>query len=181
VRPTGWSLSATMVAAVLFFVGGHGTTDSEMRLLGFAGGGMLAVAGAALGFVGMRRARGLQHEASTLPPTRADRFLLDRRRAPRHDTRLPVQFSVNGRSYPATLINVSANGALLRLRIDPGETVTASVGQAVNIEDYPAGTLARIGRSGVYVDFAVRFEAVPQPLPRRRSLVETTSSRGIDP
>jgi len=181
VRSTGWSLSATVVAAVLFFFGGRGTTDNEMRLLGLAGGGTLAVAGAVLGLVGMRRARSSQRESSPLAPAHASRFLLDRRRAPRHDTRLPVQFSVNGRSYPATLINVSATGALLRLRIDPGETVIASVGQPVNIEDYPAGTLARIGRSGVYVDFAIRFEPAPQPIPPRRALVESTSARGIDP
>jgi hypothetical protein len=32
------------------------------------------------------------------------------------------------------------------------------VGQPVTIEDHPAGTIARVGTHGIYVDFAVEFE-----------------------
>jgi hypothetical protein len=88
---------------------------------------------------------------------------------------------VNGHRYDATLLSVSARGALLRLCTVPGIALHADVGQPVRIEDYPAGTLARIGKSGVYVDFAVRFDA-PQPARQTAdSLVEAealTARRG---
>ncbi len=154
-RPLAWSSLVTGVAAGLFLVMGHGSSDSNLRRLGAAGGAALALGGAALG-VCRRDSRVHWDEASITAP--APRFFLERRRAPRHAVHSPVRLSVNGTSCSATLLSVSASGALLRLRNLPGSSLDAHVGEPVRIEDYPAGTLARIGTHGVYVDFAVTFD-----------------------
>jgi hypothetical protein len=155
VRPLAWSSLVTGVAAGLFLVMGHGASDSNLRRLGAAGGAALALAGAAMG-VCRRDSRVHGDEASVTGPS--PRFFLERRRAPRHAVQLPVRLSVNGTSCSATLLSVSASGALLRLRNLSGSSLHAQVGEPVRIEDYPAGTLARIGSHGVYVDFAVSFD-----------------------
>jgi len=160
VNPVRWSLVVTVVATGIFWLEGRGASDDGLRLMGLASGLGLALCGAILGFRGLQRTHGSSPESLASRP-HTTRFMLDRRRTPRHDVRIPVRFSVNGKSYAATLVSVSAGGALLRLRLDPGEALAAAVGQPVRIEEYPAGTLARIGRSGVYVDFAVRFEPTP--------------------
>jgi hypothetical protein len=164
-----WSLVATLVAATLFVLGRDDMSETGMRWLGAAGGGVLALAGFAFGIFQRRSVPPLPKSLATSPL--AERFFLDRRRAPRHAVSLPVQLAVNGHSYPATLVSVGARGALLRLRPEPGQSLHAQVGQPVRIADYPAGTLSRIGRSGVYVDFAVQFTpersavvAEPQPV-----------------
>lgn len=178
-RPQALSLVATGVAAVLFVAAHDGVSDAGLRGLGALGGGALALAGVALG--------ALRHRVTPTPQSTSGRspvgvrFFLDRRRAPRHDVSLPVRFAVNGHTYPATLVSVGAQGALLRLRDVPGEPLRAQVGQLVRIEDYPAGTLARIGRSGVYVDFAVQFDSgrtVANPDPQREAVLLGRSARG---
>ena len=70
-----------------------------------------------------------------------------------------MQVAVNGHRCEATLLNVSSQGALLRLHDRPDARWLTEVGQPVTIEDHPAGTIARVGSHGIYVDFAVEFEA----------------------
>jgi hypothetical protein len=156
-----WSLVVTGLATGLFIVEGRGATDESLRRMGATGGALLAVVAAVWG---LWRGAGRRHvdPPAVARPTVVGRFFLERRRAPRHVVQIPVRLSVNGHRYDATLLSVGARGALLRLRTTPGEKLHAEVGQAVRIEDYPAGTLARIGASGVYVDFAVRFEPLPE-------------------
>lgn len=177
--PIRWSLVATAAAALLFWSEGRGASDASLRLMGLAGGAGLVLVGVLLGLLGLRGRRGVSSDVPESASTHTSRFFLDRRRAPRHDVRIPVRFSVNGQSYAATLVNVSAGGALLRLRLDPGETLTAGVGQPVRIADYPSGTLARIGRSGVYVDFAVRFEPAPLRPQTDPPLVESSTGSSL--
>lgn len=161
-RPLAWSLVATGVAAALL-AASEGASNTGLRSLGAAGGAALAIAGAAFGV--SRSRPPTTEDPADLHRTGSTRFFLERRRAPRHDVRIPVRFAVNGHTYPATLVSVGARGALLRLRSEPGEVLHAVVGQPVRIEDYPAGTLARIGTCGVYVDFAVRFEPAGHGVP----------------
>jgi hypothetical protein len=173
-RPVVWSLVATGLAVILFAAGGQASSDTALRGLGAAGGGVAALVGALAGW--RARRRGPTVTAAVDSPL-ASRFFLERRRASRHAVQIPVRFAVDGRSYTATLVNVSAGGALLRLRPEPGETLYAQVGDPVHLEDYPAGTLARIGTHGVYVDFAVRFGPATGPSPERRVVESVAAPR----
>lgn len=179
-RPFATSLTATAMAAALFAVGSGGFSDDGLRGLGAAGGAALAIFAIAFGAT---RTRGRSNpipqktaEANHRELLPVHRFLLERRQAPRHDVQLPVQFAIDGQSYAATLVSVSARGALLRLSDEPGTKLQALIGQPVRIEDYPAGTLARIGNRGVYLDFAVQFEPIAAA-PSEPVLVESASGR----
>ena len=175
-KPFAWSFVVTGMAGVLFAVRPDGFSDASLRGLGAVGGAALALAGAAWGASRCRYPRQQVTEDATR--VAAPRFFLDRRRVPRHEVALPVQLAVNGSTYPATLLSVGARGALLRLESAPGQALETQVGQPVRIEGYPAGMLSRIGDSGgVYVDFAVQFEA-PKPVTTPEpELVETAAVR----
>lgn len=154
-KPLVWSIVVTALAGALFMALGHQTSDTGLRTLGMAGGAAVALSGVALGLC---RRDSRVHWDDTTETAIAPRFFLERRRAPRHSVRTPVTVSVNGESCDATLLSVSASGALLRLQVTPGKHLHAEVGQAVRIADYPAGTVARVGAHGLYVDFAVAFD-----------------------
>ena len=62
-----WGSLVTGIAAGLFLVMGYGTSDSDLRRLGAAGGAALALAGAALG-VCRRDSRVHWDDASTTAP-----------------------------------------------------------------------------------------------------------------
>ena len=157
-KPLAWSLVVTGVAAALFLALGDRASDTGLRTMGLAGGAAVALAGVALGLC---RRDSRVHWDDTSEITIAPRFFLERRRAPRHSVRTPVTVSVNGESCNATLLSVSASGALLRLRVQPGRQLHAELGQPVRITDYPAGVVARVGTHGLYVDFAVAFDRQP--------------------
>jgi len=154
-KAMAWSLLVTGAAAALPVSIGHDSVD--LRWVGASGGAALALAGVLLGILktGSRRRKADPECDATL----LSRFFRDRRSAARHRVEIPVRVSVNGSSCEATLLNVSSSGALLRLRPHPGQRLLADVGAPVSIEDYPAGTVARVGPHGLYVDFAVEFQA----------------------
>ena len=175
-KPLAWSVMVTGLAGTLLLTLGSGTSDTGLRAIGMAGGGAVALAGLALRLC--RRDSRVQWDDTTEAAV-APRFFLERRRAPRHAVRHPVTVSVNGQSCDATLLSVSARGALLRLRATPGRRLQAEVGQPVRIADYPAGTVARLGAHGLYVDFAVTFDrqSTPQIQPNEPQLT-SSSARG---
>ena len=154
-RAVAWSLAVTGLAATLLAVCGRDLPGAHLRWLGGSGGAVLALAGVLLGFLHPDTRQGID-----LPTDGAllRRFFQERRRASRHRVEIPVRVSVNGCACEATLLNVSSAGALLRLQARPGQRVPAEIGQPVTIEDYPAGTIARVGAHGIYVDFAIAFE-----------------------
>lgn len=157
-KPLAWSLLATGLASALFVTFGPRASDTGLRTLGLTGGATVALAGVAIGLC--RRDSRVQWDDTT-EATLGPRFFLERRRAPRHSVRMPVTVSVNGESCNAQLLSVSATGALLRLRAEPGRPMQAEPGQPVRIAEYPAGTVARVSAHGLYVDFAVAFERAP--------------------
>jgi hypothetical protein len=150
-----WSLVATGLAAVLLAVADRGMSGADPRWLGASGGALLALAGLRLGVLraGRRREHEIPAGEALLP-----RFFRERRRSPRHGVEIPVRLAINGHVREATLLSVSSSGALLRLHTRPGESPAAEIGQPVTIEDYPAGTVARVGTHGIYVDFAIAFD-----------------------
>ena len=170
-RAVIWSLAATAAAAVLLVLGGREVSGAQLRWMGASGGAALALAGVLLGILHAGSAR-LQKRATrgALVP----RFFHERRRSPRHAVDILVRLRVNGHVYDATLVSVSSSGALLRLRTRPGEGVAAEEGQPVSIQDYPAGTVVRVGPHGMYVDFAIAFDyglSTPALEPAARSSV----------
>lgn len=175
-KPLAWSVVVTGLAGALFLGLGSRASDTGLRALGVVGGAAIALAGVALGLC--RRDSRVQWD-DTIEAAVAPRFFLERRRAPRHSVRSAVTVSVNGESCDATLLSVSASGALLRLRVAPGRRLQAEVGQPVRIADYPAGTVARMGAHGLYVDFAVTFDrqSTPQIQPGEPQL-SSSSARG---
>jgi hypothetical protein len=150
-----WGLLATGLAAVLLALADRGMSGADPRWLGASGGALLALAGLRLGFVRAGRRRDLELPAEG---AFARRFFQERRRSPRHSVEIPVRLAVNGHVREATLLSVSSTGALLRLHARPGESLADEIGQTVTIEDYPAGTIARVGTHGIYVDFAIAFD-----------------------
>ena len=145
----------TGLAAVLIAVAGRDRAGSDLRCLGAAGGAGLALAGVLLGILRSDRRIGIG------PPGHAPvtpRFHGERRRSPRRAATDPVVVAVDGHRCEATLLNVSSQGALLRLHERTDAKWITEVGQPVTIEDHPAGTIARVGSHGIYVDFAVEFE-----------------------
>jgi hypothetical protein len=153
-----WSFGATLLAAAVLTIASAVDTAPSLQWLGAGCGGALALAGVILGF---QRGGGPRDGGLPIPTTA--RFFVERRRAPRHAVSFPVNLRVNGSACRAQLLSVSSSGALLRLQPRPGEQLAARVGEPVAIDDYPAGTITRIGSSGVYVDFAVAFEPTRAP------------------
>ena len=164
-RPIWWSFLATLLAAGVLLVATTMEATPTMRWVGAGCGGVLALLGIALG---VQRCSGARDTG--LPIATTARFFVERRRAPRHGVDFPVNLRVNGSACRARLLSVSSSGALLRLQPQPGEKLTANVGEPVAIDNYPAGTITRIGPHGVYVDFAIAFEAATrQPIASRVS------------
>lgn len=149
-----WSFGATLLAAAALWIATTVEAAPALRWVGAGCGAALALAGVALGIH-----RGSGRRDAGLPLAGTARFFVERRRAPRHGVDFPVNLRVNGDACSAQLLSVSSSGALLRLQPRPGEKLTARVGEPVAIDDYPAGTITRIGPHGVYVDFAIAFEA----------------------
>jgi hypothetical protein len=173
VKPFAWSLVVTGLASILGLLLNERATDTRLRTMGATGGAVVALSGAAFGLV--RRGSNPRHRVDVDASEVEPRFFLEHRRAPRHSVRMPVRLTVNGESCSATLLSVSARGALLRLAPGSDERLRAQVGHLVQIENYPAGTLARIGAHGAYIDFAVSFDAAPPAEARERVLA--TSGR----
>ena len=160
-----WSFGTTLLAAATLLITSVVDAAPAMHWVGAGCGGALALAGVALGMQ-----RGTGRRDTGLPIATTARFFVERRRAPRHGVDFPVNLRVNGSACRARLLSVSSSGALLRLQPRPGEKLTAHVGEPVAIDDYPAGTITRIGPHGVYVDFAIAFEAAAtQPVASRAS------------
>lgn len=113
-------------------------------------GAALALAGVVFGVV--------RRSPSGNVPETLDRFFLERRRSPRHAVEIPVRLGANGTSHVATLVSISASGALLRLPAAVPK-LQASTGELVSLGDYPTGRLVRVGPAGLYIEFAVAFEA----------------------
>jgi len=156
VRPVACSLAGTAIAVALFVVAGRDDSSSKLRMLGAGAGAALALSAVVFGLC--RRDSGVRWDDD--PQTSlAPRFFYERRRTARQATRTPVRLAVNGRTCEALVLSVSASGALLRLRGSAGRDLGAEIGQPVRIDEFPAGRLARIGNHGVYVDFAVEFDA----------------------
>lgn len=151
-RPWAWSAMVTGAAAALFVLVGEHTTD--LRVAGAVGGALLAATGVFLGGrpAGLRAPAGT---SATAPPMQ--RFFRERRTSLRQAVGSRVHVSVDGHAYEATLLNVSSTGALLRLAPHVARRLRTEVGTPVRIEDRPAGTVARVGAQGLYVDFAVAF------------------------
>lgn len=160
-RPATWSLLVTAAAAALYGLHGRDIAASELRWMGLGGGALLALGGVLFGVLRPGRARAALRPPDLNPLPR--RFFGERRRAPRHGVEIPVRVSIDGQTCDATLLCISASGALLRWRGDPGRMRSARLGQPVTIADYPAGTIARIGPDGLFVDFAVAFDRTPAP------------------
>jgi hypothetical protein len=154
-KPVAWCFAATGAAAVLAVVAAR-FPGVDLRWLGAACGAGLAIAGVRFGFLhrGSMRRIAVPAATSALVP----RFFQERRHAPRHAVQLPVHLAIDGHDYDASLVSISSGGALLRLRGRPGQGPSVRVGQPVTIQDYPAGTIARVGPHGVYVDFAISFD-----------------------
>jgi len=160
-----WSFGSTLFAAATLWIASAAEAAPALRWVGAGCGGALALAGVALGI--HRRA---DRRDPGLPLGTTARFFVERRRAPRHGVDFQVNLRVNGDACRARLLSVGSSGALLRLQPRPGEKLTARVGESVAIDDYPAGTITRIGSHGVYVDFAIAFEpAAIQPAASRAS------------
>ena len=172
-KAVGYSIAGTLVAAVLFTAIGRDDSDSKLRMLGAGGGAAIALVAVALGVC--RRNPHVRWDDDP-EVSLAPRFFFERRRAPRHATRTPAHLTVNGRTCDAVVLSVSATGALLRLRGQPGRALHAQVGQPVRIDEFPAGRLARIGNHGVYVDFAVQFDAAEHGGDAEAADVTLTSS-----
>ena len=154
-KTISWSLVVTGLAAALIAVAGRDKPGFDLRCLGAAGGAGLALAGVLLGI--LRSDRRLGVGAPGHAPL-APRFHRERRRSPRRAATDPVHVAVDGHRCEATLLNVSSQGALLRLHGRSEAMLSTEVGQPVTIEDHPNGTIARVGTHGIYVDFAVEFE-----------------------
>jgi hypothetical protein len=172
-RAVAWSLLITAVAAAVFLLRGRDLPPTEMRWMAVSGGALLALAGVLVGALG---AGGVPAPAAAPPSGGPGRFFRDRRRSPRHAVEVPVRLTIDGFACEATLVSVSASGALLRWRGDTERARRARVGQPVTIQDYPAGTLARVGPNGLYVDFAVAFDRTPPP--PALATAEHSASRG---
>jgi hypothetical protein len=154
-KAVGYSIVVTVMAALVFAALGRGDSDSTLRLLGAGGGAAIALVAVALGVC--RRNPYVRWDDDP-EVSLAPRYFFERRRTPRQATRTPAHLMVNGCTCDAVILSVSATGALLRLRGQPGRALNAQVGQPVRIDNFPAGRLARIGNHGVYVDFAVQFD-----------------------
>jgi hypothetical protein len=150
-RAVVWSVVVTAAAAGLLGLAGQA---ADLRVAGVAGGGIVALVGLSLGILapGARRKPTAEAVAAPLP-----RFFGERRRAVRRRAETAVRVSVDGHAYPALLLNVSSNGALLRLPPHVARRLQGEVGAPVRIEGHPAGSVARVGACGLYVDFAVQF------------------------
>jgi hypothetical protein len=172
-KPSAWGLAATAVAAGLFLAVHAGTSKTKLRRLGATGGAVAAIARVAL--VARRRESGF-FEVAFSPETAPPRFLFERRRAARSKANAPLQVRVNGQPYRATLVNVSATGALLRLQPPANGELRAKIGQPVCIGDVAAGTVARVGMYGLYMDFAVQLDA-SHALHREAALTSAELSR----
>lgn len=172
-RPAVLGLLLTAPLLVIVLLLPEELSSTWQRLVGAGCGASAALAVVALG--GCKRhsmCPGEEFLVSALAP----RFFRERRRAPRHSVRLPVRVRANGQTCFATLLNVSAEGALLRLHPSPDQEFRARVGDHVKIHNYPAGTVVRVGGQGLYLDFSVQFDRATAPSSESHREAESTES-----